>query len=483
MQPIFRSLGITAALVCAASVVHAAITVTRPISVQGVEAHSVTLVWHTQELTDARVEFGPTLEYGRTAGEKQLMREHQVTLSRLSPGEKYYYRVLAGGEILYEGPAYFFRTLPDKRTTRLRFLAFGDSGKGTAAQFSLVPAMVAAQADFVVHTGDVIYPLGEAEEFNPRYFTPYKDLIRNTPVWLSLGNHDVETQQGQPYLDAFDLPRNSQDGSERYYSFNWGQVHFVVLDTNGEITPAELQWLENDLANTTTLWKIAVFHHPPYSCGMHGSSDYVRNRFAPLFERYGVDLALSGHDHNYERTFPLQQEAVTDSSRTDYRNPRGVIYVVTGGGAGPRETYTHCWFTAVGVAATHFTQVEIDGARLELTAVHADGRILDRMTLDKTPAPGSGNASADLLPNVPNPFNPETWVRYALHRPGPVQVGIYDLSGRLVRELVHAEQPIGQYRVLWNGRDTSGNAVASGVYVLRLQTDGPPIARKLLLAK
>jgi len=483
MQTLFRSLGTGAVLACVFASAHAAVNVTRPVSIQGVETGSVTLVWHTLEPTDARVEFGATLEYGRTAEAKELVREHVVTLSRLTAGETYFYRVRGGGEILFEGPEYHFQTLPDKRSTRCRFLAFGDSGKGTAAQFSLVPALVAAQADFIVHTGDVIYPSGEAKEFNSKYFQPYKNLIRNTPVWLSLGNHDVMTQDGQPYLDAFRLPRNDQDESERYYSFTWGQVHFVILDSNGTISPEELQWLETDLARTRTLWKVAVFHHPPYSCGMHGSSEYPRNRFAPLFERYGVDLVLNGHDHHYERTYPLLQGAVTDSARSEYRNPRGVIYVVTGGGAGPRETSTRCGFTAFGLAATHFTQVDVEGPRLELKAVHADGRILDRMSIDKSPASGAGAASANLLPNVPNPFNPETLVRYALHEPGAVRVGIYNLSGRLVRELVHGEQPVGQYQVLWNGRDENGHTVASGVYVLRLQTSGPPIARKLLLAK
>jgi hypothetical protein len=469
-------------MLLAATPVRATVPVTRPVSVQAVESDSVTLVWHTVEPTDARVEFGPTLDYGRSAEAKLPAREHALTLHKLSPGQTYFYRVRGGGEILFEGPEYFFRTLPDKRATRCRFLAFGDSGKGSAAQFSLVPAMVAARPDFVVHTGDVIYPLGEAEDFEEKYFQPYRDLIRNTPVWLSLGNHDVMTENGQPYLDAFRLPRNDRDGSERYYSFTWGQVHFVVLDSNGSISADELAWLEADLARTTTLWKVAVFHHPAYSCGLHGSSDYPRNRFAPLFERYGVDLALNGHDHHYERSYPMVAEAIVDTTRTDYRNPGGVIYVVTGGGAGPRETSTHCDFTAVGIAATHFTQVDVDGPTLVLQAIDADGRVLDRITIDKSPDSASA-AAADLLPNVPNPFNPETQVRYALHQPGPVRVAVYDLAGRLVRELVRAEQPIGSYQVPWNGRDQAGRAVASGVYVLRLEAGGPPIARKLLLAK
>ncbi len=483
MHKFFRSFGAGLALALISGSAQATVTVTRSVSVQAVEADSVTLVWQTQQPTDSRVEFGPTLDYGRTADAKQLVREHVVTLHRLAAGETYFYRVRSGGEILFEGPDYRFRTLPDKRTTRCRFLAFGDSGKGTAAQHSLVPSMIAAQADFAVHTGDVIYPLGEADEFDSKYFEPYRDLIRNTPVWLSMGNHDVMTSNGQPYLDAFHLPRNDRDGSERYYSFTWGQVHFLILDSNGIISADELEWLEADLAGTTTLWKVAVFHHPAYSCGLHGSSEYPRNRFAPLFERYGVDLVLSGHDHHYERTYPMLQEAISDTAQSDYRNPEGVIYVVTGGGAGPRETSTSCEFTAFGLAATHFTQVDVDGPRLALQAVDANGRVLDRITIDKSPEAGLGNAHADLLPNVPNPFNPETRVRYALRQPGPVRVAIYDLAGRLVRELVHAEQPVGQYQVLWNGRDGRGNAVASGVYVLRLETDGPPIARKLLLAK
>lgn len=465
---------------------HAAVALTRPVHVQAVTPDSVTIVWHTQDPLDAVVEFGRTLDYGRTAESKTLLQMHAITLHRLESGVQYYYRVRSGGEILCQGPDYFFRTLPDKRTTRLRFLAFGDSGKGTAAQFSLVPAMKAARPDFMVHTGDVIYNSGEAKDFDPKYFVPYADLLRNTPVWLSLGNHDYATLSGQPYLDAFWLPRNNPAQNERYYSFNYGQAHFAILDSNGAIDSTAMRWLDRDLAEATTLWKFAVFHHPPYSCGLHGSDVYVRNRFAPILERHGVDIVFTGHDHDFQRSHPLRAGSVVDGSNpASYRNPDGVIYVVTGGGAASRATSSSCAFTARAIAATHFTQIDIDGAILDLNAVDATGQVLDSIRIDKTPETSAGDstAAAALLPNAPNPFNPSTLLRYELSLPSPVRLEIFDLAGRRVRSLVHAEQPIGQHRVLWDGRDAIGARVASGIYMVRLQTDATTVSRKILLAK
>lgn len=466
----------------------AEIAVTRPVNVTAVTADSATIVWHTATPTTDCVEYGPTLAYGMSAETKVPTLEHAVTLHRLVPGQLYYYRVRCDGETLSEGPDYRFRSLPDKRTTRCRFIAFGDGGRGNATQLSLVPGLVAAEADFALHTGDVVYPLGEAEDFDPKHFFPYAPLLRNTPLWLSLGNHDYGTNDGQPYLDAFFLPRNNPAGTERYYSFDWGQVHVVILDSIAFDDPAQLAWLEADLAAATTTWKFAVFHHPLYSCGMHGSSTSVRNRFAPILEAHGVDIVLNGHDHDYQRSFPMRDGVAYDVAQSPhFLRPQGIVYIVTGGGAGVRPTSSSCEFTAVAVSATHFTQVDVDGTFLHLRAIDTAGQMLDEMTIDKSPAPDSSAAApalaAWLLPNVPNPFNPSTWLRYELSTPQQVHLAIYDLMGRRVRQLTQGAQPAGPHQVFWDGSDDRGTGVGSGIYLVRLQASEARTTRKILLAK
>ena len=464
-----------------------ALEVTRPVFVASVEKDSALLVWHTKEATISIVEYGTTMEYGLQSRSKLLTNIHETELFRLEPGQRYYYRVLTENETLFEGPEYYFETIPDKTTTQTRFLVWGDSGKGDAAQFALVPPMVAANAEFMLHTGDVIYTDGEAENFTPRYFEPYADFLRNTPVYAALGNHDIRTSDGQPYLDAFYLPENNPDGNERYYSFNWGQAHFVCMDSNDSIPQEELDWLRADMEAATTRWKFVYFHHPPYSCGLHGSNSYARSKFASLMEELDVDIVFTGHEHDYQRTHPMLDGSPIDVEQDpNYVDPRGVIYVVTGGGSTPRATYTHCEFTNVAISATHFTQVDIDGNRLTVNSIDTNGAALDTWTIEKTATAGAGMetaAKARLLPNVPNPFNPVTLLRYEMLTPHDMQLSIFDLRGHVVSKVTSGFRQAGTYQVMWSGRDQQGQPVPSGLYFARLQVGNDRLTRKILLAK
>jgi len=348
--------------------------------------------------------------------------------------------------------------------------------------------MVAANADFMLHTGDVIYPEGEPENFMPRYFEPYAEFIRNTPVFLSLGNHDIRTNNGQPYLDAFYLPENNPDGDERYYSFNWGQAHFVCMDSNNYIPQEELDWLRADLEAATTRWKFVYFHHSPYSCGLHGSDSNVRYKFVSLMEELDVDMVFTGHEHDYQRSHPMLAGSPIDIDQDpNYVDPRGVIYVVTGGGSTPRATYDTCEFTNVAISATHFMQVDIDENRLTVKSIDTNGVTLDTWTIEKTMTGGgplaTSTAKARLLPNVPNPFNPVTLLRYEMLAPHDMQLSIFDLRGRVVSRLSSGFRQAGTYQVIWSGNDLQGQPVPSGMYFARLQVGGERLTRKILLAK
>ena len=483
----FRLLSIPAVLVLLFPLLTSATEVTRPVFVASVEQSSALLVWHTQEATASIVEYGTTLSYGLQWRSKELVQIHEVSLYRLESGQRYYYRVRTDDEILFEGAEYYFETVPDKSSNQTRFLVWGDSGKGDAAQFALVPPMVAAGADFMLHTGDVIYEDGEAENFQPRYFEPYADFIRNTPVYLSLGNHDVRTDNGQPYLDAYYLPTNNPPANERYYSFNWGQAHFVCMDSNFNIPSEEIAWLRADLEAATTRWKFVFFHHPPYSCGNHGSDGTARAAFREVMEELDVDVVFNGHEHDYQRTHPLLDGSAIDSDQDpNYVDPRGVIYMVTGGGSAPRPTSNSCWFTNVAIPATHFTQVDIDGNMLTVNAIDENGATLDTWTLEKSD-PTSGAVASDskarLLPNVPNPFNPVTLLRYEMLAGHDMNLAIYDLRGRVVNTLTSGYRPAGTYQITWSGRDHLGQTMPSGLYFARLEVGSERLTRKILLAK
>jgi tartrate-resistant acid phosphatase type 5 len=189
------------------------------------------------------------------------------------------------------------------------FAAIGDYGSGDREEADVAHLILSWQPDFIITLGDNNYPSGAADhmdaavgQFFHSYIDPYKgsygagaEVNRFFP---SLGNHDLVTDHGQPYYDYFTLP-----GNERYYDFIWGSLHCFALNTNDSepdgvgASSVQAQWLKAGLSASTSAWNIVYMHYPPYSSGLHGSTDWARWPYA----EWGADAVLAGHDHTYER--------------------------------------------------------------------------------------------------------------------------------------------------------------------------------------
>ncbi len=171
---------------------------------------------------------------------------------------------------------------------------------------------------------------------------------------------------GAPFRDVFALP-----GDERWYSYDWGRIHFAALDTEADYA-TQAAWLDADLAASNAPWKILYMHRPPYSSGLHGSDLGLRAAIAPVAERHHVQLVLAGHDHDYERMIPQN----------------GVAYVVTGGGG--RGTYSvgESSFTAFSESVIHFVIVEVGVDELVLHAIDATGVEFDALVVPRATEAG-----------------------------------------------------------------------------------------------
>ena len=332
---------------------------------------SIVIAWRSDVPATGAVEYGETPALGSTAAGPAPTSEHVHALTGLDPGTRYHYRILMDGAVVSEGHS--FSTHPSDPAAPFRFVVFGDSGSGQQGQLDVAAQVGVSDPDLVIHSGDVIYNNGAPSELDPRYFTPYAHLIDRIPFYLSFGNHDVRTNGGRPLKDAVYLP-----GNEMYYSFDFGDTHFIALNTNDNVSSGSAQhsWLEADLQATTASWIFVYFHHPPYSSSRHGSDLSVRADLTPLFDQHGVDVVFSGHDHNYERTFPLLADQV---------DPLGVVYIVTGGG-GANNLYPSgtSAFTAASESVHHHIQVDIDGLEATLTAIRSDGTVIETATVTKT---------------------------------------------------------------------------------------------------
>ncbi len=155
-------------------------------------------------------------------------------------------------------------------------------------------------------------------------------------------------------------------GDERWYSYDWGRIHFVALDTEASYS-RQAAWLDADLAATTLPWKVVYFHRPPYSSGQHGSDTSLRNALEPIFEKHGVQLVLAGHDHDYERMLP---------------QPR-IQYVVTGGGGIGTRPVGSSGFTAFSDAVIHFVYVESTVDEMVLHAIDGAGAEFDAVVIPR----------------------------------------------------------------------------------------------------
>jgi uncharacterized protein (TIGR03437 family) len=307
--------------------------------------------------------------------------QYEAELTGLEAGTEYNYRVRLNGEDLDPAESLRFRTAG---AGPVAFLAFGDSGSGSEGQLSLARRILQEKVDLVVHTGDLAYPHGTFQEFDDFYFRVYGALMRQAPFFPCLGNHEYYTDGAFPYLSLHSLPSDGVPaaGLNRYYSFDWSNVHLVSLDSSMSLEVPQtarymLDWLENDLRQTRQLWKIVYFHVPPYAFGVHDTEpgmQTVREQIVPILERHGVQLVLNGHEHSYQRSFPIRNGAAVAPGQ-------GIVYVTTGGGGGCLHTVLADALVAAAAFAYHYVRVDVEGDRLTLRAIRTDGYEMDRLTL------------------------------------------------------------------------------------------------------
>ncbi|QDT67870.1 Alkaline phosphatase precursor [Planctomycetes bacterium MalM25] len=266
-------------------------------------------------------------------------RQFEAKIEGLQPATRYYYAIENDGDRLAGGDErHHFETLPAADAlTDLRLWVVGDSGTGGVDQRRVFEAMNdycltdERRPDAFIHVGDMAYGDGADSEFQHNFFEVYQSLLRNTVCWPALGNHEGHTSRGVsqfgPYFDAYVVPTAAEaggvaSGTEAYYSFDIGRVHFICLDSHDlDRTPdgAMAEWLVADLEETKAEWLIAFWHHPPYTKGSHDSDRErqlieMRTYLMPLLESGGVDLVLSGHSHIYERSMLIDGAYATPTT-------------------------------------------------------------------------------------------------------------------------------------------------------------------------
>jgi hypothetical protein len=416
---------------------------------------SVTLVWRTRAIMIPEVRVGTapkaldmTFNIDRIGARRTLTdgpsnerlnplhsapagtTQFEAAVTGLKPDTKYYYGIFDSGKLLTpDDGSCSFTTLPPAGADRAcTFWVVGDSGVATESQRAVQRAFLKwrdrtkANVDFYMHVGDMAYNKGLDSEFQFGFFDIYSDTLRGLTCWPTMGNHEGGTSKGTtgigPYYDAYVCPAQGESGgtpsgTEAYYSWDFGKIHFICLDSHDLSRKADgpmAQWLKADLEKATADWIIAYWHHPPYTKGSHDSDKEkdmieMREHIMPIIESGGVDLVLTGHSHVYERSFLLDgayqtpskaENVVLDDNSGDPKGSGpyhkrmgnlpndGTLQIVAGHGgqALSRKDNPHPLMRRT-ILEWGSVIVEINGNKLTATMLNADGKERDHVQIVK----------------------------------------------------------------------------------------------------
>lgn len=356
--------------------------------------------------------------------------QHEIEVVGLGGATRYFYQIVdEGGQIVFGGPGAVFRSAPNVgQVTPVHIWCIGDSWRATAYQRNVFQAYWSYKGgvapDFWWLLGDNAYMHGTLEEYQRGLFDVYPELLANSPIVPTYGNHDgynsSALHENGPYFDLFRFPKWGECGGvpsarAAYYAFDWANIHCVVLDTAQTIVSdpgSMLRWLIEDLSRAEADFTIVAMHHPPYTDASHRSDQesdlsWVRQNIAPILERYGVDLVLTGHSHGYERSHLLSghygpsasfdaarhivdpgtvQDGVTcyykQQRRGSHDSHGGTMYIVNGAGAQAETVGNHS------AMALHEERIgslvfDINGKVLVGRYLSSDRRVIDAFSIIK----------------------------------------------------------------------------------------------------
>jgi acid phosphatase type 7 len=406
--------------------------------------NSMVVRWRTDIPTTSKVQYGSAAgALNQNVTDNASVTEHIIKITGLSPKTRYFYSIGSTATV-YQGDANnYFETFPVAgQAGKYRFGVYGDCGTNSGIQASTRDRMVEYLGNNYLNSwlllGDNAYSFGYETEYQSNFFNHYKDtFMKKSPLFPTPGNHDYnndnfdrQNDHKVPYYDVFSMPTNAEagglaSGTQSYYSYDYGNVHFLSLDSYGREDQAtrlydtlgrQVQWIKADLAaNQNKGWVVAYWHHPPFSQGSRNSEvdpemTAIRQNFIRILERYGVDLIICGHSHIYERTrlmggfYDLQgafnpnvHNYSSSSGKYDgsenscpyIKNPenkRGTVYIVAGsaghlGGKSPDYPHKAMYYSNYEKGGAML--LEVEGNRLDAKWIGEDGEIRDKFTMEK----------------------------------------------------------------------------------------------------
>ena len=328
---------------------------------QHVTKNTIRILWQTNRPSNSIVRFGleETLGYYQCGLEPTTF--HEAELFLLSPETVYHYQVRSDGA---QSNISTFATAPEADSP-FTFVVYGDNRTRPVDHQKVVDGIEDQLPDLVINVGDVVTDGWDQEQYDTEFFDQVGDLMSRVPLYVSTGNHESESPFHYRY---FSFP-----GREHWYSFDYGDARYIVLNSNRLHGPASKQykWFKAELDRAQAdevSWLFVFTHHPAYSEGSlnYTDGDNIKAHLLPLMESYGVDIFFNGHTHDYERG-----------------ELNGVVHLLTGGGgAGLSSWAKDVEHVTVYKSCHHFVMVDINGTTAQVTAIDKTGAEIDSFLLE-----------------------------------------------------------------------------------------------------
>jgi len=350
------------------------LVITKGPYLQAPTQNSMVVLWETNAPSDGRVLYGETSALDLVAVCPDRQKLHCVALTGLRSGLQYYYKVVSGG---VESEIYAFKTAPGPEAA-ITFVAYGDNRGGIEKHRIIAGQIRRWNPDFIIHTGDMVFDGRQDRDWTTQFFGPLKDVISRAPIYPTMGNHEALSEL---YYDYFRPPNGHGLLNRSYYSFDYGPAHFAAVNVYEDYKPgsAQYKWLREDLLRAKdALWRFVFLHFTPFTSGERCfdiETVETRAYLQRLFEDAKVDMVFGGHDHIYERTFPIK------GSRRDDVN--GVTYIVAAGGGAALYGVDPKWWSAYAESRHNFCVITLQGKELSLEARDMEGDVFDELCISK----------------------------------------------------------------------------------------------------
>jgi len=438
----------------------------------------MTVLWQLTSSTTSILSWGTTTNYGKIRAVHEYGTDHQFkhTITELMPNTKYYYKIDFGTASLTGS----FRTAPEETQSSLKFLAYGDTRSHPEQTNNVTGRMLTEIINdpeyqtFSLHSADWVNTGLSENDWDTEFFSRTGECLNNLefqskiPIMGARGNHENRSSKKTDEFASvfnkyfpYNLPNGTGNGDNMYYSFDYGAVHIIVIDqydgdpNESSLGAEQLEWLENDLANTNKLWKFIILHEPGWSASStskeHANNIDVQQNIQPLCVQYGVQVVFNGHNHYYSH-------ALKD----------GVHHLTIGGGGAPLHTpsYMSGGVIVNAEATYHFAKIDINNMEATINIVRPDGTTVETINLFVQQDIESINSNIIVYPNpttgVVNIILPDTTKG---------ELSVTNIDGQSVIEK----------KINSNNIFIDLSHCAKGVYFINIKSDKQKFTKKIVL--